>query len=225
MLCVPGKPSSICRPRSVGSTAASKVCHSTAATVAGVATMAAKDTAAAARVADVTATATTSMASMGHPPQGQGVLRLVPQCLVKLSHGLIGDRVGDGTRVAHCMIALASIASPRASALHRPSMLHLLCPPSIQRLRLTHQTLLQLLLFLRLGLRGVAAHALAGALAAPAIGVLHLTEHTESPLVRHRCGRCSCGSAQLRAEAVRAARGGRRREEGQATQLRTEHRG
>eukprot|EP00444_Apocalathium_aciculiferum_P047982 CAMPEP_0183497732 /NCGR_PEP_ID=MMETSP0371-20130417/157_1 /TAXON_ID=268820 /ORGANISM="Peridinium aciculiferum, Strain PAER-2" /LENGTH=55 /DNA_ID=CAMNT_0025691107 /DNA_START=7 /DNA_END=171 /DNA_ORIENTATION=+ len=55
--------------------------------------MAAKDTAAAARVADVTATVTTSMAS-GHPPQGQGVLRLVPQCLVKLSRGLTGHRVG-----------------------------------------------------------------------------------------------------------------------------------
>jgi len=163
-----------------------KLSRSSAASVAGVAAVAAIHTAAAARVADVTATATTSMASMGHPPQGQGVLRLVPKCLAELRDVLSGAHLSGRARDAACVSALARAASTSAGALHLPNMLTLLVPPGTQHLRLTRQILLQLLLLLRLGLRGVAAHACASTLAAPTICVLHLAQHTQMSLDRHR---------------------------------------
>mmetsp|Transcript_46522 Transcript_46522/g.133039 ORF Transcript_46522/g.133039 Transcript_46522/m.133039 type:complete len:296 (-) Transcript_46522:178-1065(-) len=177
-----------------------KLSRSSAASVAGVAAVAAIHTAAAARVADVTAATAIAPAavvatvapavavatSMGDKPQGQGLLRLVPQCLAELLDVLSGARLGDRARVAACVSALAHAASTSAGALHLPNMLTLLVPPGTQHLRLTRQILLQLLLLLRLGLRGVAAHACASTLAAPTICVLHLAQHTQMSLDRHR---------------------------------------
>ena len=115
-----------------------KLSRSSAASEAGVAAVAAPHTAATARVADVTAAteapAVAEATSMADKPQGQGLLRLVPQCLAELLDVFSGARLGGRARVAACVSALARSASTSAGALHLPNMLTLLVPPGTQHL-------------------------------------------------------------------------------------------
>jgi len=182
--------------------------------------------AAAAAVADVAAAtaaavapATAVAAAVGHPPQGQELLRLLPQRLVDLP-GTLGPSV---------TVAMAGVRAARARALHLLAVLALLLPPGAQRLGMVQQAPLQLpLLLCLLGLQGgIAANALADAArAAAAICVLGLAQPSWPALRRHLRSSCGCGAAQLRAHPVGAARSDHGKER-QAAELRvrSEHNG